>query len=464
MSEAPFRNHSVILDENECKGCTVCVTTCPAQAIRVRDGKARILEERCIDCGECIRRCPHHAKKARSDEFPQPGTGVFSRFAWRIALPAPSLYGQFPEKYSITAIHRALLSLGFDEVFPVSAATTAISAATRALLDPALHPGLPRPLISSSCPAIIKIIQSRFPSLLDHVTPVIAPMELAGRLARKRALGENEGRSADTQLRENDIGVFFISPCAGKITEARFPPGDGVSSIDAVFSIKDLHLPLLAALSKETKDAAPAVFSPDSAAEIAWGRAGGEAEATIGGLGREALAVDGMEQCVRVLETIENGSLDSVSFIELMACTGGCLGGPLTVIHPAIARHTLVCREQACASPPQPPAEPAEPAEASEPRCGAAPGGDLFRPGPIPARPALLLDSDYQKAMEMLSDIDEIREDLPGLDCGCCGAPNCRSLAEDIVRGNANRTDCVIILKEQYRELLENRTGKHDEI
>ncbi len=87
---SPQRYHSVILDEEACKGCTVCVTTCPAEAIRVRDGKARILAERCIDCGECIRRCPHHAKKARSDDFPS-----FSArsdglpFDFRIALPAP---------------------------------------------------------------------------------------------------------------------------------------------------------------------------------------------------------------------------------------------------------------------------------------------------------------------------------------------------------------------------------------
>jgi hypothetical protein len=85
-----------------------------------------------------------------------------------------------------------------------------------------------------------------------------------------------------------------------------------------------------------------------------------------------------------------------------------------------------------------------------------------LRTGIFQAKPALLLDPDYQKAMEMLSDIDEIREGLPGLDCGCCGAPNCHSLAEDIVRGTANRTDCVIILKEQYRELLERGRGEYD--
>ena len=72
------------------------------------------------------------------------------------------------------------------------------------------------------------------------------------------------------------------------------------------------------------------------------------------------------------------------------------------------------------------------------------------------ARPALLLDKDYRTAMRMMEEMEAIYQTLPGLDCGCCGAPNCRALAEDIVRGNARREDCVIILKEQYLRLLED--------
>ena len=96
------RLHSVILDEEKCKGCTVCITTCPSEAIRVRNGKARIIDDRCIDCGECIRRCPHHAKKAKADDiasFRDPSG--FGSFDYKIAIPAPSLYGQFHEHYTI---------------------------------------------------------------------------------------------------------------------------------------------------------------------------------------------------------------------------------------------------------------------------------------------------------------------------------------------------------------------------
>ncbi|HAA37762.1 MAG TPA: ferredoxin, partial [Firmicutes bacterium] len=61
--------HSVTLDEEKCRGCTNCIKKCPTEAIRVRKGKARIINERCIDCGECLRVCPYHAKKAITDSF-----------------------------------------------------------------------------------------------------------------------------------------------------------------------------------------------------------------------------------------------------------------------------------------------------------------------------------------------------------------------------------------------------------
>jgi iron only hydrogenase large subunit-like protein len=456
------RYHSVILDDEACKGCTVCVTTCPVEAIRVLEGKARIRAERCIDCGECIRRCPHHAKKALSSELSAALSGDNGLF--RVALPAPSLYGQFPAAQAIERVHAALCELGFDAVFPVAAATGSIARATASFLDRDKHPDLPRPLISSSCPTIVKLIQVRFPSLVSHIVPVIAPMELASTLARAyyaTRLGIDPAR----------IRTTFISPCPGKITEA-IAPAAKASSIDFVVAMKDVHLPLVQAMKKRAETPAPGFQSPGcqppgcpspEAAEISWGRTGGEGEATVGSDGGPWLSADGMDQCVRILEDAENGSLEGIEFLELMACKEGCVGGALTARNPVVARHTL--RERAGT----PQHNEAHKAPAREIKDEILEGllstttAEALTSSAFEPRPALLLDGDYQTAMRMMEEMQIIEGELPGLDCGCCGAPNCRALAEDIVRGLANKDDCVIILKERYRLLVEKEKGGSDD-
>ena len=82
--------HSVSLDKDKCRGCTTCLKRCPTEAIRIRNGKAAINPEACIDCGECIRVCAYKAKKAIFDRFED-----IPADKYRIALPPPSLYGQF---------------------------------------------------------------------------------------------------------------------------------------------------------------------------------------------------------------------------------------------------------------------------------------------------------------------------------------------------------------------------------
>ena len=122
--------HSVTLNEEKCVGCTNCIKRCPTEAIRVRGGKAVIASERCIDCGECIRICPHHAKRARHSHLSQ-----LSDFTYTIALPAPSLYGQFNNLDDIDYVLTGLKEMGFDDVFEVSRAAELVSEATRKLMD-----------------------------------------------------------------------------------------------------------------------------------------------------------------------------------------------------------------------------------------------------------------------------------------------------------------------------------------
>ena len=118
--------HSVSLDVSKCKGCTTCLKRCPTEAIRIRDGHAVINPSRCIDCGECIKVCPYKAKKATHD-----GLECIERFRYKVALPAPSLYGQFNNMDDIGRIIGGLIDLGFDDVFEVACAAELVSAYTR---------------------------------------------------------------------------------------------------------------------------------------------------------------------------------------------------------------------------------------------------------------------------------------------------------------------------------------------
>ena len=222
--------HSVTLDKNKCVGCTNCIKRCPTQAIRVRGGKAQIMTERCIDCGECIRVCPHHAKKARHDTLDK-----CKEFAYTVALPAPALYGQFNRLDDIDVVLTGLQALGFDEVFEVSRAAEIVSDATRMLMNDGK---LKKPVISSACPAVVRLIRVRFPDLCDHVLPLKSPMEVAAMLARRQAV-------ANSGLAPEQIGVFFISPCAAKVTDARSPIGIDSSEVDGVLAISDIYPALL---------------------------------------------------------------------------------------------------------------------------------------------------------------------------------------------------------------------------
>ena len=176
--------HSVFLDAEKCTGCTTCIRHCPTEAIRVRDGHAVIKETRCIDCGECIRTCPQKAKRAVCNKLAD-----MQRFKWKIALPAPALYGQFDNLDDVDCVLGGLLHIGFDDVYEVAQAAELVSAYTRLYLN---TEGIKKPIISSACPVVVRLIALRFPSLKENLLQMLPPMEIAARLARKRAQKQQE--------------------------------------------------------------------------------------------------------------------------------------------------------------------------------------------------------------------------------------------------------------------------------
>ena len=422
--------HSVTLDADKCKGCINCIKRCPTEAIRVRNGKAVIMSDHCIDCGECIRVCPNHAKKAISDPL-----SSMDKFKHKIALPAPSLYGQFKSIRDVNVILTALLKIGFDEIFEVALAAQNVSDYTKDIL-PGARALLHGPLISSACPTIVKLICARYPGLLDNVLKIITPLELAAIAARKKAVEE-------TGLDPEDIGVFFISPCPAKITASKYRIGYDRPIIDGVFSISELYMKLLPVVEKITE---PLDLSIAGVRGITWSFSGGEGSAISESL---FIAVDGIDNVIRVLDEIENDKLANVRFVELNACPGGCVGGCLAAENPFVARARIqrlgleLGEEKNFNS--------------IDPECLTP---ENLNWQTVPEYGSMLrLDADRGKAMRMLADIEAIFNTLPGIDCGSCGAPSCHAHAEDIVLGSSSESDCVFKLRERmgslFREMSE---------
>ena len=209
--------HSVRLDMDKCKGCTTCLKRCPTEAIRIRNNRASILNERCIDCGECIKVCANHAKVAVTDPLES-----IKRFKYPIALPAPTLYAQFQGVHQPEPIIASLFRLGFVDVFEVARAAEIVSYAISRAMREEDHP---KPVISSACPAILRLIQVSFPALLDNVIDFVSPMEAAAKIA-KEEYAQKHG------VDKADVGVFFITPCAAKMTAIRNPLGHSTSAVN----------------------------------------------------------------------------------------------------------------------------------------------------------------------------------------------------------------------------------------
>ena len=423
--------HSVTLDKDACKGCTNCLKRCPTQAIRIQNGKAKILKERCIDCGECIRVCPYHAKKAVTDGF-----DIQKQFQYTIALVAPTYCSQFSKADNIDLMLTVLKRIGFDDVFEVARGAELASIKTRELLESG---ELLKPTISSACPAVVKLIAVRFPNLINNIIPLRSPMELAAEKARAEAV-------IKTGLKPEEIGVIFISPCAAKATEIKSSLTVSQSQVDGVISIKDTYLKIAQEINK-IPETEIEHLSCSGKEGILWATSGGEASAS--GVERR-VAVDGIHNVIALLEDIEDGKLDDIEYVEALACTGGCVGGPLVAENNFVAESRLkrLCREL--------------PYELERPQADL----NAFWDRPLVYRPVMNLDKDIQKAMLKIVQLEEIYERLPKLDCGSCGSPSCRALAEDIVRGHAQETDCIFKLRERItalaREMVELDGGTRE--
>ena len=395
---------------------------CPTEAIRVRDGKAHINEDRCIDCGECFIACPHKAVFVKQDDFEE----IF-KFPCRVALVPAVFLGQFKDDISVSRIYAILNEIGFQHVIETEISTPLYTERKNQME----REGNNKPLISSFCPAIVRLIQVKFPGLVDNIMPIKAPLDITAMFIRRKLVKEG--------WPEDQIGVFYVTPCAAKIAAVKSPVGEEKSSVDGVINMDSLYNRVYKKIKEQGHDYKEvklpiAQLTSDS---ILTSLTNGERRLSIA---EHSLSIDGIDNVIEFLEKVENDEVEGVDFLELRACDQSCPGGILTYNNRFLTCERMFNRARYVA--------------------GKERRGEMTRAKEVEEEHDYLmnnimvedveprsisLDPDFNKALEKMNKIKVLEKLLPQIDCGICGAPSCNALAEDIVCNGCKLTDCIFI-------------------
>jgi signal transduction histidine kinase/iron only hydrogenase large subunit-like protein len=414
--------------EERCKQCYTCIRECPAKAIKVEKGQAKVIESRCIGCGHCVRVCSQGAK-AILDAVPTTLKYLAENDEPVIAMLAPSFPSAFsdlePEK-----LVGALRECGFDKVVEVAFGADLVNQEYVKMSpqgEKHQWPETRRPVITTSCPAIYNYVEKYVPELIDHLAPIVSPMVAMGR-AVHRIYGK-------------DVKNIFIGPCTAKKFEAQDPKV--TDSVDQVLTFRELE-EMFQKLSVEPRDALASWFDPPHPFL-------GRVYPVCGGLVRSSglpydimdndiIMAEGKQQAMRLLECAKECSVKA-SLVDILFCEG-CIAGPFI-------NHTsnYFTRKQKII----------EYAESRRERTNYAEWSQYLE-----KCKNILLHRDFTEKTVKLTEPSEseIQRILAGinkytlsdeLNCGACGYNSCQDYARAVHFGLAEREMCMPFLIENLR-------------
>ena len=288
------------LNESNCKNCYKCIRHCPVKSISFSGNQAHIIAEDCILCGQCFIVCPQNAKEVRDDTAK--AKMLLNGGAHVIASVAPSFAAGFPG-IGIAGIEQALKKLGF-----FGAEETALGATlVKKQYEELVRLGAQDIIISSCCPTVNLMIQKHFPEALPFLAKVVSPMQAHCR---------------DIKSRYPEAKTIFIGPCISKKSE-----GDDFSEdIDCVLTFDEL----INWLRSENIEPEPINDPRESGRARIFPTAGGILKSMDCDCEEYSyVSVDGLENCINTLRDITVGRI-SKCFVEMSACLGSCIGGPVT--------------------------------------------------------------------------------------------------------------------------------------
>ncbi len=367
-----------------CNGCLDCLKACPTRALRVWNLEPHILAALCIECTACVAACRQGVFSIGEAEPEKPPRQTATAAARHTLVIPRAFLTQFGIKFPPRLVLAALRSLGFKDIRFTEEweeelrRTVRLYAAEQEI----------RPIISPICPAVVRLIESQFPSLIAQIAPFMTPIESAV---------EAYGLQPAT----------LVAACPSQHTLLKQADLSGRLQIVRPTELSARILPLLAARTQadgskqKPSSRPPRTGNQDSTVLEAWG----------------------VKDVVDVLEKTEKGLAGDFQVLELSCCVYGCYGTPLFEENPFMAgkrwsASRLGRRRQVSAA---------------------------AAKSPYLARTGMRLDRDMGKAIEKLARIDQIASGLPGRNCGACGAPTCSSLAEDIVLNRSPGLECPVM-------------------
>lgn len=390
------------LKKSNCKNCYKCIRHCPVKSIRFSGNQAYIVSDECILCGRCFVVCPQNAKEIVDDT--EKAKVLIGSGQPVIASVAPSFIANY-DGVGISSIEEALKKLGFAAVEETAVGATAV----KMEYDRILREGKRDIVISSCCHSVNLLIQKHFPEALQYLADVVSPMQAHG---------------LDIKKRYPNAKTVFIGPCLSKKDEAARYEG----IIDCVLTFEELtkwleseHITLEA--KKDRAEESRARLFPTAGGILKTMRCESE--------DYSYLVIDGTENCIAALEDIAKGNI-SRCFIEMSACVGSCIGGPIMERY-----HRSPIRGYAQVS-------------------GYA--GERDFPIKVPEPDAMHQRLAYigmGKTLPGLAEIEAILRRMgktkpeDELNCGSCGYNTCREKAIAVYQGKADLSMCLPFLKDK---------------
>ena len=391
------------LKKSNCKNCYKCIRHCPVKAIRFSGNQAHIIGNECILCGQCFVVCPQNAKEIVDETekvkvLLQTGDPV-------IVSLAPSFIANY-DGAGINSMRKALKKLGFYDVEETAIGATIVKNEYERMIAEEERDII----ISSCCHSINLLIQKHYPAALEYLADVVSPMQ---------------AHCDDIKQRYQKAKTVFIGPCVAKKDEAEHYEG----IVDAVLTFEELT----EWLKSENIEIEPETDNDICSRARFFPTTGGVLKTMAQeNTGYTYLALDGVENCIAALKDIEGGKIHKC-FIEMSACVGSCMGGPVMekYHHTETVRDYITITNYAGS----------KDFEVSQPKAIKLKKHFEF----IEQRSPQPSEYEVNNVLRQMGKFKPSQE----LNCGSCGYNTCREKAIAIIQGKAESSMCLPFLKDK---------------